>query len=216
MWDTDTLSDERVLAAGPAGFAVFFEAVNWSRAHLTDGHIPAHVWETLGRLAGASKASAGARRGALASNLVVTCEETGGYYIPGYEGHQQTRSEVEKSREKNRVKQENYRTKRRSSNPVSNPVTTPVTEDPVTRLVTGQELKERREKGVNPLTGLSLSTSAENGNDQDHTTTPALQGLPELHPSGSAGPDPNQPPDLEARDAALAALHAIAKRKALA
>jgi len=38
--DTNAISDHKVIAAGPEGFAVFIKGLLYSKLHLTDGFVP--------------------------------------------------------------------------------------------------------------------------------------------------------------------------------
>lgn len=105
---TEILTDEKILAAGPEAFTVWARGLCYSKQHLTDGFIPEGALTIVGLGVRNRKR---AIKTLLDLGLWETCE--GGYTVGSekWARHQTTKEQVESERESNAERQRRYREK---------------------------------------------------------------------------------------------------------
>jgi len=109
--DTDALTDAKLLAVGPLGFALYFKGLMYSKIHLTDGFVPFDALPLVGM--GIPKLDSLIEK-MVEKDLWSHCD--GGYTVTlrRWQKFQTTKDDVEKSREEARKRKQLQRDRQRS------------------------------------------------------------------------------------------------------
>ncbi len=99
--ETRILTDSKIIAAGPDGFALWAKGLCYSKEHLTDGFIPSHALAVLG--IGMRNVNATVRKLCVVG-LWSVCENGFTVGAENWADHQTTKAEVNINREKARLR----------------------------------------------------------------------------------------------------------------